>query len=133
MANQITGKIEVIGSMKSILSKDKTKTYYSREIVLDATRRDPYTGERMFESFPSFEFSGEKCDELDNYQPGQIVTISFDVSGVKYNDKQTGEIKYFNRVRGFKIELRQSVQQGNVLHSDVNVAAQEAPANNLPF
>jgi|WetSurMetagenome_2_1015567.scaffolds.fasta_scaffold351119_2 single-strand DNA-binding protein len=135
MVNQITGRIESIGAIEEIHSKDGTKTYYKREIVIDATRCDPYTGERGFESYPSFEFGGDRCKELDNYEPGQIVTVSFDISGVKYNDKITNEVKYFNKVRGFKIELRQnqSRQQASVSHPSQNEMPVKDPADDLPF
>jgi len=107
MANQITGKIEKIGAVQVLHSKDGSKTFQKREIVLDATRYDPYTGERGFENYPSFEFGGEKCAELDKFKPEQVVTVSFDVFGMKYEDKTTHETKYFTKVRGYRIESRQ--------------------------
>ena len=109
MANQITGRIELIRPMEALTSKDG-KTFYKRELVLDATRFDPYTGEPGFASFPIFEFGGDKCAELDKFCPGQVVTVSFDVQGVKYTN-QEGKVNYFNRVRGYRIELREKVWQ----------------------
>lgn len=109
MSNQITGRIERIGQTVNIPSKDGSKTYQKREIILDATRYDPYTGERGFDNFPAFEFGGDKCAELDNFRQGQVVTISFELQGTKYTDKD-GQTKYFTRVRGYKIEARQTSQ-----------------------
>lgn len=37
MANQIIGRVFYIGDTNSIKSKDGSKTYYKRELVLDAT------------------------------------------------------------------------------------------------
>lgn len=106
MANQITGRIELIRPTETIPSKDGSKSFQKRELILDATRHDPYTGERGFDNFPSFEFGGDRCADLDSFQKGQVVTVSFDVSGMRYPDKATGETKYFTKVRGYKIELK---------------------------
>lgn len=110
MANQITGRIDRITPTVEIPSKDGSKTFLKREITLDATPYDPYTGERSnFENFPTFEFTGDKCAELDSFSVGQVVTISFALQGMKYND-QDGNLKYFTKVRGYKIDARQTGQ-----------------------
>ena len=44
MANQIIGRVFYIGNTNEIKSKDGSKTYYKRELVLDATRFDGLTG-----------------------------------------------------------------------------------------
>ena len=106
MANQTTGRIDRITPTVQIPSKDGSKTFLKREITLDATRYDPYTGERGYDNFPTFEFGGDKCSELDGFQIGQVVTVSFDLQGVKYNDTD-GNPKYFTKVRGYKVELKQ--------------------------
>lgn len=112
MANQITGKVLYIYPQQEIPSKDGSKIFTKRSIVLDCTRYDPYTGERGIENTPEFEFFGDRCAELDNFQLGQIVTISFDVQGSRYKNKD-GKEQIFTRVQPYRIELRQnqSVQQ----------------------
>lgn len=110
MTNQITGRIDRIGDTVQIPSKDGSKVFLKREITLDATPYDPYTGQRSsYENFPTIEFSGDKCAELDNFRVDQVVTISFYLQGTKYND-QDGNPKYFTKVRGYKIEARQGQQ-----------------------
>lgn len=105
MANQITGRVFSIGNTQSIQTKSGNP-FLKREIVLDTTRFDPYTGERdKFENYPMFEFNGEKCKDLDGYQVGQVVTISFDLQGGYYKDSN-GVEKNITRVRGYKIEAR---------------------------
>ena len=110
MANTLTGKILAIGQTQSIPSKDGSKTFVKREIVIDMTRFDPYTGERGFENTPSLEFFGDTCNELNNYRVGQIVTISFDVQGSKYTDRDN-QTKIFTRLRPYKIEAKQVSHQ----------------------
>lgn len=108
MANQITGRVFSIGQTQSIQTKNGNP-FTKREIVLDASKYDMYTGEKGFENYPMFEFTGEKCKDLDGYQVGQVVTISFDIQGGFYDDKD-GIKKNITKVRGYKIEARTSVQ-----------------------
>ena len=109
MENKITGKILRITPTVQIPSKDGSKTYPKREVVLDATRYDKYTGERGYDNFPAFEFGGEKCAELDQFKNGQVVTISFDLQGRKW--EKDGEVKYITTVRGYKVEAWKGQQQ----------------------
>lgn len=90
MANQIIGRVFYIGDTNSIKSKDGSKTYYKRELVLDATRFDGLTGQRGYDNFPSIEFSGDNCQLLDQLKMGDVVAVSFDLQGTKYEkDGQT--------------------------------------------
>lgn len=108
MANTLTGKILYIYPTQQIPSKDGSKTILKRGIVIDCTRFDPYTGERNgFENTPMLEFVGDRCTELDKYQVGQVVTISFDVQGTRYRNKD-GVEQIFTRVQPYRIEVRQA-------------------------
>lgn len=109
MANQITGKILYIYPAETIVGKSGNGIT-KRAILIDCTRFDPYTGERGFENTPLLEFIGEKCNELNSYQPGQVVTITFDVQGTRYTNKD-GVENVFTRVQPYKIELKQIRQQ----------------------
>lgn len=104
MANKLTGKIRHIGQTVSFQSKDGSKTYTKRELVIDAATYDRYTGQEEYSSPVLFEFSGDNCALLDNMQPGQHVTVSFTLQGREYKKPDTGETKYFNTVRGYKVE-----------------------------
>ena len=122
MANQITGRIEKICDIQEIPSKSGGKSFFKREIIIDATRFDPYTGERNFDNYPCIEFTGDKCNELDRFKVGQVVTVSFDLQGRKW--VKDGEEKYITSVRGYKIEERQTTQQ--------QVAQQQVAQNYAP-
>ena len=108
MANQIIGRVFQIGDTNEIKSKDGSKTYYKRELVLDATRFDGLTGQRGFDNYPSIEFSGDNCQLLNQIKHGDIVTVSFDLQGTKY--EKDGQTRFFTSVRGYKVELKQSIQ-----------------------
>jgi hypothetical protein len=104
MALQVTGKVLKVGYVEDIPTKSGN-VFRKRELILDATRYDPYTGERGFENFPSFEFVQEKVKELDGLNVGEVVTVSFDLQGNKFTT-QEGQERYFTKVRGYKVERK---------------------------
>lgn len=110
MANTITGKIVRIGLPQQVATKDPSKAFNRREIVIDCTRHDPYTGEAGHYNPVLLEFTREGCNDLDNYNPGDVVTISFSLEGYEYKDRNTGEDKIFTKVRPYKIEARSQQQ-----------------------
>lgn len=103
MAYEIIGNVHKIGTTESIQTRIGS-TFQRRSITLIQRRFDQNTGEEFEPNFPTIDFTRDKCGELDRYKPGDRVRIRFDVSGAKYIDKNTGEEKYFNSLRGFRIE-----------------------------
>lgn len=143
MANQITGRIREIGNTVHIPSKNGGNPFYKREILLDATTYDPYTGElSQNENIVPLEFSGEKCSELERYRPGDLVIISFALQGRSWTT-QDGQLKRMASIRCYKIEPRggNSSQQPQPAPAQASqpftpqVYAQDTPARNdgLPF
>ena len=116
-------------------------------VYLDCTRYDPYTGERsQYENKPLMEFSGDKVLEkvnpkLDAIKAGDVVTISFDIQGMDYQDKATGKKKNFTGIRCYDVELRRSTdangqQQVQQVAQKLNAAPvpqEPAPAAQSPF
>jgi len=131
MANQLTGKILYIYPSQQIPSKDGSKTIVKRGVVIDCTRFDPYTGERGFENTPMLEFIGDRCAELDKYQVGQIVTISFDVQGTRYRNKD-GVEQIFTRVQPYRIELRTQQPTTPIQQQAPQSTYQQQPQNFPP-
>lgn len=103
MANTMTGRIRKITPVQEITGKSGN-TFQKRTLVLDAARYDTHTGEKKFDNYPSFEFSGEAMRQLDSYKEGDCVTVSYDINGREFEDPATHEVKYFNTIRGYKIE-----------------------------
>ena len=108
MANTITGKVLLIGQTEAIPYQDKV--FYKREWVLDASRFDQYSGQK-FENYPKLEFVGNNCSQLDQFQIGQLVTVSFVLSGRKV--EKDGNVNYFTNASGYNIEhyVRQNQPQ----------------------
>jgi hypothetical protein len=95
----IIGTIKSVGQVQNVPTKSG-QTFTKRKLVLDASQYDRYTGQKTFENFPSFDFTGERVKLLDGYQPGQVVSVSFDIYG-RYVE---GSNDWFNSVVGYKIE-----------------------------
>lgn len=104
MANQIIGTIVYISPLQSLTTKSGTP-FTKRDLVISIQKFDPNTGQPYSDqsNTPQITFMGDKCQELDRFQPGQMVCVSFDLSGRQYtgSDNQT---KIINDVRGYKIE-----------------------------
>ena len=111
MANQVYGRVFQVGQRIGVPSKDGSKVYYRQELVLDATTYDRFTGQRSkFESYPSVEFSNDKCDLLSNLNLGDVVCIDFVLDGRFYekSDKTQGHI---NSIRGINVKVIEASQQ----------------------
>lgn len=103
MAYEIIGTVFKIGATENVPTKSGLP-FQRRSITLIQKRFDQNTGQEFEPNYPTIDFTQRGCAELDKYKQGDRVRIRFDVSGVKYNDKQTHEEKYFNSLRGFRIE-----------------------------
>lgn len=123
MANTITGRVYSVGQTQAIPSKNGGQPFCKRELILDATRYDQYTGEKGFENYPMFEFSGDKCKDLDGLQVGAVVTVSFDLQG-SFFDAKDGTKKNFTRVRGYKIEVKDVPVQAQIAQPQPQQAQQ---------
>lgn len=108
MANQITGRLVQIGQPIQIPSKSGGQAVTKREFLLDATTHDPYTGERSeYENILPLEVIGEKCNELNQFKVGDVITVSFALQGRQWTN-QTGEQKRMISVRCYKIEAKKT-------------------------
>ncbi len=105
MANQVIGKIVSIGQTQNLKSKTGS-AFQKRDVVINVQRYDPYTGlpATDWENTPKLSFMGEKCRELDRFQAGQMVVISFDLQGRKY-ETANKEIDIITEARPYRIEL----------------------------
>lgn len=132
MENTLTGKILYIYPTQQIPSKDGNKTILKRGIVIDCTRFDPYTGEKSsFENTPMLEFIGDRCTDLDKYQAGQVVTISFNVQGTRYRNKD-GVEQIFTRIQPYRIEPRQAQQSSAPVQQPTPQQTYQQQSQNFP-
>lgn len=122
MANTIIGRVLRIGEAQTLKSLRTNNTFVKREMILDMTRHDPWTGEReAHENIVSLEFSGDKgAAMLDTIQVNQIVMVTFAVRGFPY--EKDGQTRYMTKIDPYKIEPVQRQQ-----HSQNGQGQQPAP------
>lgn len=101
---EIQGRIKVIFASESVGQNG----FQKRDLVI--------TTEEQYPSDIIIQFTQSKCALLDTLQVGQTVKIHFNLQGREWTSPQ-GEVKYFNTVVGWKIELIQTT----------NVAQQQQP------
>ena len=120
--------MEVIGKIKQI---DETKTYGSngfkkREVVI--------TTEEQYPQHLLIEFIQDKCNLLDSYSQGQRVKIGINLRGREWQN-QNGEIKYFNSINGWRIEILISSRYNTILGSGLHQIKKSSLSNHgkIPF
>ena len=107
MVYNIKAKIYKIGEVQVIPSQNGGEPFRKRSIVLDASRFDPYTGEKSGDNYVVVEFSGKRVAELEKYATGDLANVSFVLQGRKYIDSTTQEERFFTSVIGIGIEMAQ--------------------------
>lgn len=132
MANTITGRILKVGKTVNV---SKNNEFLKRELVLDCSRYDEYTGEKR-ENYVSFSFTQKRCAELDGLSEGELVEVSFILNGRKY--EKDGQTRYINDIVGYKVDRKESRQTAqapaSVAPPSAPAAAAEGEANpDLPF
>jgi translation initiation factor IF-3 len=99
---EVIGRVKVINPVQQV-----SATFKKRELVV--------TTEEQYPQHIMIEFTQDKTDLLSNYTPGEQVKVSINLRGREWVNPQ-GETKYFNSIKGWRIEKLQS----------------EAPATGMP-
>ena len=99
---EVQGSIKVIGEVQEI-----SATFKKRELVLTTDEQYPQT--------LSIEFIQDKTDLLNSFAVGQNVKVNINLRGREWENPQTKEIKYFNSIQGWRIELTEN-------KSDINLS-----------
>ena len=87
---EVSGKVKVVGGEQQV-----SPTFKKRELVV--------TTDEQYPQSIMIEFVQDKCDLLNNVTIGEDVKVSINLGGREWVNPQ-GETKYFNSVKGWKIE-----------------------------
>ena len=101
---EIQGRIKVIFAPETVGQNG----FQKRDLVI--------TTEEQYPNDILIQFTQQRCDLLNNLKVGQNVRVHFNLRGREWTNQQ-GEVKYFNTIEGWKIELIQTT----------NVAQQQQP------
>lgn len=99
---EVTGKVKVVGAVQQV-----SPTFKKRELVV--------TTDEQYPQSIMIEFVQDKSDLLNTVAVGENVKVSINLGGREWVNPQ-GETKYFNSIKGWRIEKLQS----------------EAPATGMP-
>lgn len=98
-----------------------TENFQKRELILnDSWERDG----KNYPNFVVIEFSGDKMAQLDNFVPGQRVTVDAYVNGREHQGR------VFNTIRGQTVTLYQPQQSNG---ASQRPAPAPAPAPSYPY
>tara|TARA_B100000900_G_scaffold91613_2_gene74982 strand:- start:7091 stop:7471 length:381 start_codon:yes stop_codon:yes gene_type:complete len=89
---EVQGSIKVIGKVQEI-----SATFKKRELVV--------TTDEQYPQSLSIEFVQDKTELLNSFKAGQNVKVNINLRGREWENPQTKEIKYFNSIQGWRIEL----------------------------
>ncbi|MDF9798480.1 single-stranded DNA-binding protein [Catalinimonas alkaloidigena] len=90
--------MEVKGKLIEIFDTTQiSDRFQKREFVLE------YADNPQYPEFIKFEAIQDRCGMLDEYKVGDEVTVSFNLKGRKWTDRQ-GETKYFNSLQAWRMQ-----------------------------
>ena len=116
--------MEIQGRIKQIFPSQMIgqNGFEKRDLVIVTEEQYPQT--------IIIQFTQQRCDLLNNLQVGQNVKVYINIRGREWTNQQ-GEIKYFNTIEGWKIEMIQTTNVANqqpVQQAPRQPVAQAAPA-----
>src|SRR5690554_4954692 len=94
--------MEVIGRIRMIgFAQQVSPTFTKRDVVI--------TTEEQYPQHILIEFTQDKCDLLNQFQPGEMVRVGINLRGREWTNPQ-GEVRYFNSIQGWRIDRPQMNQ-----------------------
>lgn len=115
---EIQGRVKVIGATQTFGANG----FQKREMVI--------VTEEQYPQPIMIEFTQGNCSLLDSLREGQLVKVSINLRGREWTNPQ-GEVKYFNSIQGWRIELIQTTTLQN--QSGQSVPPPMPPTNAAPF
>jgi hypothetical protein len=92
MGMEVSGKLHAVFDTKQV-----TDRFQKREFVLEVADNPRYP------QYVLFQLTGDRCDQLEGYQPGDEVKVEFSLRGREWTSPR-GEVKYFNSLDVWTIE-----------------------------
>jgi translation initiation factor IF-3 len=104
---EVLGKVKLVTPMQQV-----SEAYNKRELVVKTDEQYPQS--------IMIEFGQGKCNEyLDKLQVGDQVKVSINLGGREWVNPQ-GETKYFNSIKGWKVEKMQVETTNETPATNVN-------------
>ena len=98
-------RLEAHGKLHAIFdTRQVSARFTKREFVVEMSDNPQYP------QYVLFQMTGNRCDDLDNFQVGDEVELQFNLRGREWKSPQ-GEIKYFNSLDVWTIERAGGAKQ----------------------
>jgi hypothetical protein len=114
---EVLGKVKVVGAEQQV-----SPTFRKRELVV--------TTDEQYPQSIMIEFVQDKSDLLNSVAVGENVKVSINLGGREWVNPQ-GETKYFNSIKGWRIEKIQSEAPAAPGMAPMPPAEAFAPATNF--
>lgn len=117
---EVVGKVHLIGQSITV-----TQSYEKRELVVKTDEQYP--------QFISIEFPQGKCSEyIDKLKVGDEVKIGINLGGREWVNPQ-GETKYFNSIKGWKVEVLSTAPPTTPTQSKAGALLPGETDDDLPY
>ena len=119
-------ELMIDGDIIAIFDKQQvTDTFVKREFVVETAEEYPQT--------IKLEFTQAKCDELDKVKVGDSVSVSFNVRGRKWTNKEGKDI-YFTTLQAWRIQVLGSASDiPQMTADDAPLYGVDPETGELPF
>lgn len=137
MTNTLSGTIVEISATQVRTATSSGKEFKTREFVI--TFNDVVNGvESQYPNYAKFQLVQDKCAVLDSYRQGDKITVSYNIKGSKYINKE-GKEAYITNLQAWRIERNGATPQApepqaptGYLPNPVTPPANQ-PIDDLPF
>lgn len=114
----VTGIIKQVGKTQKVSDK-----FTKRELILKTEYGTPYP------QYLLIQFTQKNVSKLDAFHPGDLVTVSLNIKGRQYTDKNGNETA-FNTLEGWHIEKDEETV---VPQPTTGMTEEEQDESTLPF
>jgi hypothetical protein len=83
--------------IEKFATQQVSNTFQKREFVVEFAENPQYP------EFIKFELIQSNCEQLEKFNVGDFLNISFNLKGRKWTDKN-GQVVYFNSLQAWKLE-----------------------------
>lgn len=129
MSYQLTGKIKAIKEERQV-----SESFKIREFVVTID------GEGKYPQHIQLQTTNDKCESLNALTIGSDVTVSFNLRGREWTDTKNGEVKVFNTLEAWRVDVGSGAPQVGAVPSQIPAAQQPVEFNpsaqggdDLPF
>jgi hypothetical protein len=123
MSLEITGKLLLKYETQQVSEKFK-----KREFVLELAEE---INGNLYTNYAKMQLVQTKCEIIDRFNPGDIVKVSFNIKGTRY--EKDGKVNYFSNLDAWRVESANAQPAGGgqpIANQQSYGNQQQAPAYN---